>query len=262
MLVVKCIPLILVIFMVYGCSEESSSEDVALSDEGSSAAIFYENVGNSNRLLGCFAASQVISSDLPTTGITPQVDLGQTAAEVREIAGKPRHIYQSVWTFGYDLPVNVPGNPLWDLIPTATVVDIGTTAWSGDNFLCDGSEAQFIADANGLFAPGQSFGHTFEVPNCLTAARRIAARVELGMTRAQVRDAVGKPVEITVDGYWRYEYGAFLLQDPPTVQFGQSEAIFSPEDEAMLLDNEDTNDSFGNTATVIGYWSPENFCRS
>ncbi len=255
---------ILLLLLTTGCGENSST-NAGLSSLGSNDSVFFENTGNSNRLLGCFEASQVISSDQPTTGISPQVELGMSAAEIRAIAGKPRHIFQGVWTFGFDIGVNIPADPLWDLAPSTTVVSFGTTAWSGDNTLCDGTEAQFISDANQLISPGSSFGHSFEQPDCVTAARRIAARVELGMTRAQVRDVVGKPVEITVNGLWRYKFGAAqALQDAPIVQFGASVGQLPSSESSLEFETgvifNNANDGLNETSVVIGYWSPENVC--
>jgi len=259
----KYIGLFISLAMISGCGEEAELNS-GLSSIGTSSTVFFDDVGNSNRLLGCNEASQLISSDLPTTGISPQLELGMSATEVREIVGKPRHIFQGIWTFGFDIGVNIPSDPLWDLVPTATVVSFGTTAWSADNTLCDETEAQFISDANLLISPGTSFGHTFEVPICSTAAKRIAARVELGMTREQVRDAVGKPVEITANGLWRYKVGPMQVpEDSPVVQFGPAlglpDSDFDLAFETTPVFN-NANDSLSETAFVVGYWSPENVC--
>ncbi len=262
--------------ILYGCSEppdgsvvygSSVEEDNVIDESFATSAINFqfENIGNSYVLLNCADASAQISSNGPS----PQVELGMSAAEIRSIVGKPRHIYEGVWTFGYDQPVNLVLNPLWDLIPTTTVpFAVGTTAFSGDNTGCNfntpaesGIELKFISEANDLINIPDTESHRNEVPECKLAAKRIAAKVELGMTPDQVRDLVGKPVEITPEGLWRYKYGPDpqRLCDTPAVQFGDASLLGSTSGfgDQFFGDTEETGI---NNVRVLGYWSPVEVC--
>lgn len=243
-----------------GCSDDPTFDEDSVSSDG--FVIVYEDIGNSNLLLGCNASARQISSDTETFDVDRQVELGMSAAQIREIVGKPRHIVEGRWTFGHDVPIQHPLalNSQWDWLPTVTVPLIGTTAFSGDNTLCNGSEEQFVNDANSLNDETAPVDHSFEVPDCKTAARRIAARIELGMTAKQVRSLVGKPVEIAETGTWRYLYGAVGEYDPPAVQLGEASLVGStdPFSDPFFGDNESTGTD---NAIVIGYWSPEQFCQ-
>lgn len=254
----KYVVLAMTALLLHGCGEESPGE-IGIVNSGSSIVTSFENIGNSNVLLNCAEAAQQISSDFPINGISPQVELGMSPADIRAIVGKPRHIFEQVWTFGYDTPVNLPINPLWDLMPSTTVVQFGTTGFSGDNTVCDGSENQFIVDANALISSPAPGSYRNDVPDCVTAAKRIAAKVELGMSRDDVRDLVGKPVEIAVNGLWRYKYSPVQEpQDTPAVLFGDPSyfSLLGEQSEFNSLDEGDLNE----TSVVIGYWSPENVC--
>ena len=249
---------------IAGCGGEGGFDpDTNLLTEDS-AVVFnsFEDVGNTFKLLSCFEAAEIVSSDLDTTLIQPQIELFQSPQTVREIVGKPRHLIDGVWMYGVDPPIEeIPF--IWDYIPTVSLpTALGVTAFSGGITVCDDSELPFLQAANGLF-DAVGVDHTTEVPPCSVAAQRIAARVELGMSISAVRRLVGKPVEVNVDGLWRYSQEFFDDSEQggtgnaryrhPVVQFGNPSTVFSEED----LDVIDSAN-----LVVTGYWTPITLCAS
>ena len=250
---------ILCLASLAGCGDDPPENENSLG--GSADSIACDDTGNSNVLLACTDAARQISSDRVQFGVVSQIELGMYAAQVRVIFGKPRRIIEGVWTFGYGLPVQGVVDEPWDWVPTVTVPVIGTTAFSGDNTLCDGTESLFIDDAQVLIVDTVLEDHVSEVPDCQVAARRIAAKVELGMTARQVRTLVGKPVKISDTGLWQYMFAAPSddIYVAPVVQFGKASLIGTtdPFSDPFSGDNEATGTD---RLLVVGYWSPENTC--
>jgi len=234
------------IMFLAACGDDPASVDNANFSNGfSGGPVLYPDDGVSNRLFSCEEAAQRIRDSF---------ELGMTFAEVRAIAGKPRHIsrvgndwrYSAFFTVGagprpsdffppdeiYYLPVanfqtlgldsqsgevDVDANPFF----RGTFMD----DFSGDDRDCyrnpsdladeqaedlafvEAEDLAFVEAANSYAQIAGTVDFSEEITACDDAAIRIAGSIEQGMSLQQVRQLVGKPLEVAQDGtLWRYGY--------------------------------------------------------
>lgn len=237
---------------------DNSSDATTTQFSSISSQITFDDVGNSNRVLTCNEASMQMQS--------ANFALGMSNQQIRAIAGKPRHITPNgiIWRFGDDrepLPAVPPfGAPLY-FVPTAEVPQFIVEAFSLDNSLCDDTEITFVQAANSLVDSGVQASFVDEIPSCFDAGVRIAARVEQGMNIDQVLELVGRPVEVTSGGTWRYGFASETEPNIfPKIYFNVDEFI-TPEDGEPLVDSgTSTFANVGVNYLVRGYSSAVGGC--
>lgn len=136
-----------------------------------------------------------------------------TPVEVRSLVGKPLEIDVSgtFWEYGW-------GGSVPEVRFSAALVDGAlspgvVSEWDTNTDSCDNDEDAFIEAAYALALEAPGSDRTDEVPLCVDAGIRIQAYVELGMTPAEVRSLVGKPVEIGLSGtLWDYGQGGSVAE--------------------------------------------------
>jgi len=147
--------------------------------------------------------------------ILASVNPGMTPAQVLAAVGKPLRIDGSYGTDWYYGRYSYPSVEFGYANQTSTTVE----GYDANDQYCSNIYAQdnsLIANANSLIANPTRTDYTNEVPTCQDAATRILAWVSPGMTPAQVRKLVGKPVEIDGSYGTDWDYGNYGVQ----VEFG------------------------------------------
>lgn len=210
------------IITLAGCSDDPENTNGGSAGTNTTGSIFYEDVGFSNIVPTCAESSQ---------RILDSAELDMTKARIREFIGKPRHVQPAGeedgvlvgerWHFGHFLRSPPSVIPDWYFLTTVSFASEKVDSLSGDNTECppDGGDVAFVEAANNYTLMGDTTDYTDTITDCFDAAVRIASRIEVGMTASQVRTLVGKPVEITESGVWRYSFG---ILPAPAISFSKS----------------------------------------
>ncbi len=166
------------------------------------------SINHSNSIPYCHQASERIIAS---------VNPGMTAQQVLEAVGKPLRI---TGLYGTDWAYNTYSTPSIDFgYSNGTISTV--EGYDADDIYCASNytrDNSLIAAANSLALNTPIADYTNEVPTCLDAATRILAYIQHGMTPAQVRQKVGKPLEINGLYGTDWQYGSYGI----SVDFGYS----------------------------------------
>jgi len=170
-------------------------------------AIESPSIGFTNATPFCVEAGARIQSS---------VEIGMTPEDVRSLVGKPLEIDVSGTFWEYGRGGSVPEVRFGATLIDGALAPGVVTEWDTNINSCDNDEDAFIEAANALALEPPGADRTDVVPSCVDAGIRVQAYVELGMTPAEVRSLVGKPVEIGISGtLWDYGQGGSV----PEVRF-------------------------------------------